>query len=115
MLAKGRTAMLFSGTIGAAKVDDFPIPELANLEAERCEKSRAVATTVAATIINPTNSDRGFMPDPEIGTDSFLGLPDLNLPGSSGLPSSSVWRFTTWSRTPCFTSHSPRSCKYGCQ
>src|SRR5262245_39490405 len=111
MLVKGRTAMLLSGITGAANVGDFAARVLADVKAERYEKMRAPATTVAATISNPTNSGLGFMLDPETGRESFLCLPDLNLIGSSGLPSSLVWRFTTWSRTPCFTSHSPNSSK----
>jgi hypothetical protein len=37
-----------------------------------------------------------------------------NFSGTSGLPSSLLYRLKMWTRTPCFTSTSPRSCSCGC-
>jgi len=39
----------------------------------------------------------------------------LELLRTWGLPRLSLWRLKRCRRSPCFTSHSPRSCKHGCQ
>src|SRR5207249_5941773 len=39
----------------------------------------------------------------------------LSFSGICGLPRPSLWRLNTCKRRPCFTSHSPRSCRFGCQ
>src|SRR6185437_3657188 len=39
----------------------------------------------------------------------------LSFPGTCGLPRFSLQRLNKCRRSPCFTSHLPRLCRYGCQ
>src|SRR6266513_2284378 len=39
----------------------------------------------------------------------------LSFSGTCGLPRFSLQRLKRCRRSPCFTSHSPKSCKHGCQ
>src|SRR2546429_1142965 len=39
----------------------------------------------------------------------------LSFSGTCGLPRFSLQRLNRCKRSPCFTSHSPKSCKHGCQ
>ena len=47
--------------------------------------------------------------------DAVCSLACRSFSGTSELPSSLLYRLKTWTRTPCFTSTSPRSCNCGCQ
>jgi hypothetical protein len=96
MLVNGRTAMLFSGTAGGVETAVFVSVALANLAAGRCEKIEKVATTAIPTMMS---ANTGFQkravrgaPAAKMASCAFAlpGLPDLNLAGGSGLPSSSV-------------------------
>src|SRR5205807_3607510 len=82
-----------------------------------CKKRRASPTTAVIRTAAPIIAHRGpaAFADPEITAAlSFLLTACLNFSGNSELPNSSVYRLTTETRTPCLTSHSPRSCKCGC-
>src|SRR6478672_9108573 len=46
-----------------------------------------------------------------VAGDRFCAARRVGIPA---LPASLPYRFTIETRTPCFTSHSPRSCRYGC-
>src|SRR5438874_6982091 len=72
----------------------------------------------AATTKASTSRDlgrQGRLTGRTMSDSCFHFLLRLSLSGISGLPRLSLQRLNKCRRSPCFTSHSPRSCRYGCQ
>src|SRR5437667_3489852 len=65
--------------------------------------------TAVSTYLGQRGVMTGRMLTPDV---CFHLLPRLSLSGRCGLPRLSLQRLTRCSLSPCFTSHSPRSCKY---
>src|SRR5438270_8608378 len=119
--------MLFSGTLATADVAFNTAAGLAAgagdgavllaTGAERRENkyppTASAATIMTAAAIIQLRLRLGF--SAATGTAAALCRAWRNFCGTSGLPSSSVYRFTTDTREPCFTSTSPRSCRCFCQ
>src|SRR5438552_17424162 len=118
--SKGRTAILFSG-IGAATLlavapggADVIFGNVARWKRNDELITRAIidaSKTAVSTYLVQLRAPTG-----RTATASCLHLRRrLSFSGICGLPRPSLWRLNTCKRRPCFTSHSPRSCKYGRQ
>src|SRR5437762_6303378 len=118
--SKGRTAILFSG-IGAATLlavapggADVIFGNVARWKRNDELIKRAIvdaSKTAVSTYLVQLRALSG-----RTATASCLHLRRrLSFSGICGLPRPSLWRLNTGKRRPCFTSHSPRSCKYGRQ
>src|SRR6266849_7052522 len=111
--------MLFSGIVGAAgvagvgKVDGAGVETADGLSNSRCQKRKPA--TASAAIAAHTKMIRPRFRSCDVGGSAATGAASLlsgnfdRLRGLSEFPSSAVKRLTTETRTPCFTSHSPRS------
>src|SRR5206468_12311609 len=111
--------MLFSG-IGNPTAAAFPEEERATAGEPRREKTEKLIAKATAetskTAVSTYLGQRGVMTGRMLTPDvCFHLLPRLSLSGRCGLPRLSLYKLTRFSLTPCFTSHSPSSCKYGCQ
>src|SRR5436309_10172781 len=115
--SNGRTAMLFSGTRTVALLAVSSERGDAVGDDARLKKIKELATRATADTTKATTS-RGFGHRGLTGRTTAglcFHLPRLSFSGTCGLPRLSLWRLKRCSLRPCFTSHSPRSCKYGCQ
>src|SRR4029077_14748010 len=104
--ANGSTAMLFSGEVDGVILSDT-----------RWKKVKELITIArAATTKANTSRDLSRRLIGRITSDScFHLLLRLSFSGTCGLPRFSLQRLKRCGRRPCFTSHSPKSCKHGCQ
>src|SRR5216110_2172891 len=118
--SKGRTAILFSGiktapllAVSSGEVDGVILSDT------RWKKVKELITIArAATTKASTNRDlgrRGRLTGRTMSDSCFHLLLRLSFSGTCGLPRFSLQRLKRCRRSPCFTSHSPRSCRYGCQ
>src|SRR4029077_5191747 len=101
-------AMLFSAEVDGVILSDTrwkKVKELITI-------ARAVTTKVS------TSRDlgrRGGLAGRTLSSSCFHLLLRLSFSGTCGLPRFSLQRLNRCKRSPCFTSHSPKSCKHGCQ
>src|SRR5882724_11520520 len=118
--SNGSTAMLFSGikTVALLAVPSGGVDGVI-LSDTRWKKVKELITIArAATAKASTSRDlgrRGRLTGRTMSDSCFHLLLRLSLSGTCGLPRFSLQRLNMCRRNPCFTSHSPRSCRYGCQ
>ena len=111
--------MLFSGIDATAPAtpsggDCAIVGELRRKKIEKLIAKARADTNKAAT--SARFCQRGTLSGRTSAPDACFHLfPRLSFSGTRGLPRPSLQRLNRCRRSPCFTSHSPRSCKCGCQ
>jgi hypothetical protein len=110
--------MLFSGIAARALVVAASGAGILVLSGKaRWKRIKELIARAAADTTKVTTSANLGEPGDVIGRTAevcFDPFPRLSLLGTCGLPRSSLYKLNTCKRSPCFTSHSPRSCKCGC-
>src|SRR5437762_3071959 len=108
-IAVGQLVAVVSGRVDMIADGDARWKNIKELIA----KATAETTkTAVSTYLGQRGVMSGRMLTPDV---CFHLLPRLSLSGRCGLPRLSLQRLTRCSLSPCLTSHSPRSRKYGCQ
>ena len=112
--------MLFSGietapllAVSAGGVDRVILSDTCWKKVKELITIARAATTKAIT--SRALGHRGRLTERTTSHSCFHLLLRLSFSGTCGLPRFSLQRLKRCSRNPYFTSHSPKSCRYGCQ
>src|SRR5205809_4453068 len=113
--SNGSTAILFSGIETATLPSADTCLMLGDSRRRKIETVIANATAeTSEAAVSRNFGDQGGLTGR--GEAAFcFHLRRLSLSGICELPRPFLQRLNKCRRSPCFTSHSPRSCKYGCQ
>src|SRR4029453_486469 len=111
--------MLFSGIAARTSIAFAPGASSFVVVGTRLRKISELITTATAdttkAVISTTLGQRGAVTGRTLTADAGLLLPRRSFSGTCGLPRPSLEGLNKCRRRPYLTSHSPRSCKYGCQ
>ena len=115
--SNGNTAMLVAGTPVFTVVPEFPGSCRCTLRRRKIDKLKASEPAANKMITMNGIFGQGSAITGRIAARAagFHLLLRLNFAGGTEFPRPSLHRLKTFSRSPCFTSHSPKSCKYGRQ
>src|SRR5438477_4926939 len=98
------TATIAGNPKEVSAVDEARRKEIKNVLVSANAASRRAATSANFSQRNGRTGRTGVPP-------FFHLCPRFSFSGIAGLPRSSLYRLTRLSLSPCFTYHSPRSCK----